>query len=233
MRRKNFSRPRRSRYILRAVGLLLVFLLLFMVVTDNLVRPVLLGYAKNLAEIEATKVINSSIEKVLLENGFDYGDYVEIMKDDTGNIIAVSADAVKLNVLISKMVLDVQQDISQKGKINFKIPIGSITGSAYLIGRGPDIPMGVRVSTAVKHTVTSEFSDAGVNQTLHRMVLHISTSAFVTVPFYTSSTTAEVQVPLAETVIVGKVPDAYTVVIESDNSDLAGDLFDFGADTTN
>ncbi len=230
MKNKRRKRSVLFKNFLRFVAFVLVISIFLIAFTDGLVRPVLLGYAEKLAEIQATTMINGGVKSVLQEEEFRYSRYVDILKDDYGNIIAVTADTVLLNLLISKMILRIQQDISSRGTLDMRIPAGSITGSAYLIGRGPKIPMSVTVSTAVKHSVTSEFSDAGVNQTLHRMVLHISTSAYVIVPFYTSSTTAEIQVPLTETVIVGKVPDSYTVVIEGTNSDLAGKIFDYSAD---
>lgn len=229
MRKGRYER-RNIRQIL-AAGLVIIFaaITLIFLFTDSYVRPVVLGYAEKLAEIEATKIINTSIKGILSKEKFDYPKYVEILKDEAGNITAITADTIALNLLVSNVVLSIQQDIAAKGNLRFGVPLGSISGSAYFIGRGPKLPMDVSVSTAVHHSVTSEFSDAGVNQTLHRMVLHISTSAFVLVPFYTSSTTAEVQVPLCETVIVGKVPDAFTVVIEGSGSDMSGKIFDYSA----
>ena len=215
--------------VLRLFALFLIVVIIMMVFTDSVVRPVVLGYAENMAEIEATKMINGAIKQILEQDGFEYSEYVDIITDGEGNITAVTADTVELNILIAKIILKIQNDISRSGVLNFKVPLGNVTGSAYFIGRGPKLPMSVSVSTAVHHSVTSEFSDAGVNQTLHRMVLHISTGAYVMVPFYTASTTAEIQMPLAETVIVGKVPDAFTVVIEGSNSDMSGKIFDYSA----
>ena len=214
----------------RILALFLVILLILLIAADRVVRPVVLSYAENIAEIKAAKVINGGVQNVLKKQEFRYGEYIEIVRDQGGRIIAVSVDTVALNILISDMILTVQNDISAQGTLEMNIPLGNLTGSAYLLGRGPRIPMKLTVSTAVKHSVTSEFSDAGVNQTLHRMVLHINMGAYVAVPFYTTSTTAEIQIPLAETVIVGDVPDAYTVVIEGTDSDFSGKIFDYGAD---
>lgn len=229
MAQRRKSRVDFLKNILRLFALFLIIIILMIVFTDGFIRPVVMGYAENLAEIQATKVINVGVSSVLGKEEFKYSDYVEILKGPNGEIAGISADTVALNILISRIVLRIQQDISESGPLKFKIPVGSISGSAYFIGRGPKVPMNITFSSAVKHSVTSEFSDAGVNQTLHRMVLHITTGAYVLVPFYTTSTSAEVQIPLAETVIVGKVPDAYTVVIEGTNSDMSGKIFDFSS----
>lgn len=230
MNQRRKRRQRSLKKFLRILALFCVTALIALIGFDHIVRPVVLDYAENLAEIRATKVINGGVQAVLRKQEFKYSQYIEILRDPGGRINAVTVDTVALNLLVSDMVLTVQNDIADQGTMDMNIPVGNLTGSAYLLGRGPKIPMSLTVSTAVKHSVTSEFSDAGVNQTLHRMVLHINTSAYVTVPFYTSSTTAEIQIPLAETVIVGDVPDAYTVVIEGANSDFSGKIFDYGAD---
>ena len=70
---------------------------------------------------------------------------------------------------------------------------------------------------------------AGINQTLHQITLIISADVHFIMPWYRTKGNFETDFLLAETIIVGEVPDAYTNVIESVGSDMAGDLFDFAA----
>ena len=74
----------------------------------------------------------------------------------------------------------------------------------------------------------SVFSDAGINQTLHRIVLEVKTTVSAIIPGYTTSVEISGQFVIAETIIVGEVPDAYTHVI-SGNSDLIGNINDYNA----
>ena len=78
-------------------------------------------------------------------------------------------------------------------------------------------------------TVGSVFSAAGVNQTTHRIEMTITVDLFIAVP--TAHTSVQVETPfvIAESVLLGKVPDAYTVVTGDDQT-TTGQIFDYGAE---
>ena len=87
----------------------------------------------------------------------------------------------------------------------------------------------VGVSGGVLTTVDSVFSAAGVNQTTHRIEMTITVDLFIAVP--TAHTSVQVETPfvIAESVLLGKVPDAYTVVTGDDQT-TTGQIFDYGAE---
>ena len=66
----------------------------------------------------------------------------------------------------------------------------------------------------------SEFTQAGVNQTLHRIYLNVDCSISILTPFDTVEETITNQVLLAEAVIVGDVPATYYNLNGVTNDDL-------------
>lgn len=55
----------------------------------------------------------------------------------------------------------------------------------------------------------SEFTSAGINQTLHRIYLEIKCNVVILTPFETIEQKISNQVLLAEGVIVGEIPNSY------------------------
>ena len=90
------------------------------------------------------------------------------------------------------------------------IPVGSLTGSALLAGRGPRIKVRMESVGSSSARFENEFTSAGINQTNHRIVLHIDVSVAILLPGFTTATQVSNAVTVAETVIVGTVPDTYT-----------------------
>lgn len=55
----------------------------------------------------------------------------------------------------------------------------------------------------------SQFSDAGINQTRHQILLEVTVSVDILLPGGDLPAEISAQVPVAETIIVGSVPDTY------------------------
>ena len=79
----------------------------------------------------------------------------------------------------------------------------------FLAGRGPDIPIEILSIRNSDASFTSHFSEAGINQTLQQINMHVSVDVTVLVLGQTDSFTVTSQVIVAETIIVGDVPDTY------------------------
>ena len=85
-----------------------------------------------------------------------------------------------------------------------------IFAAALLAGRGPRIKVRMESVGSSSARFENEFSSAGINQTNHRIVLHIDVSVAILLPGFTTATQVSNAVTVAETVIVGTVPDTYT-----------------------
>lgn len=222
---------RKHNYFLKFVALLLLLALLLVGVLkfDDRLRLIATNYAKNRAKIVANTIINETVSRYLAEREISYSELMRINTTSEGKVTSVEFDTVTLTKLKADIVSIIQREISNSGLQILNIPLGTLTGNQYLNNRGPNLHIEFKMSGAVYSKISSAFSSAGINQTLHKITLDIKAEMYFLMPWYRTSGEFETNLLLAETIIVGEVPDAYTNVIEKVGSDLAGDLFDFAA----
>lgn len=222
---------RRNKSLIRYICFLVVLIILiaFVLKIDDRLRYITNNYAQNKAKILANTVINQTVSKYLEENEISYSDLIMINSNEEGRVTSVEFDTIELTKLKSGIISQVQENINGSDAIVLEVPIGTVTGNQYLNNRGPKIRIELQISSAVYSKISSKFVSAGINQTLHQITLDIVADVHYIMPWYRSKGSFETDFMLAETIIVGEVPDAYTNVIESVGSDMAGDLFDFAA----
>lgn len=136
-------------------------------------------------------------------------EYLQITRDENQNIKSVSVDGKAVTVLAEQIALTAQQYITDVGNDGIKIPLGSLSGFTLLTGLGPDIIMKVYLVGSTYSQLTSVFSSAGINQTLHRLYFTIHGNIAVAVPGIPSTLKVSAQVLMGETLIVGEVPPTY------------------------
>lgn len=90
-----------------------------------------------------------------------------------------------------------------------RIPTGTLLNGDLLTGRGPRIPVKISLSGAAATQMSSYFESAGINQTSHRLVMDITVTLYAAIPGNDATTTLETSFIIAETVLVGKVPDTF------------------------
>ncbi len=216
----------------KTITLLCVLLIcIYLVIcADSRTRLIINNYAQNRAKIIANSTINETVSNYLDNMKITYKDLININRDESGNVNSVEFDSITITKIKSRVISLIQNNISQKENINIKVPIGTLTGSQFLNNRGPEINISFKMSSAIYSKITSTFTSAGINQTLHKIILDISSDIYFVMPWYRTTGSYETKFVLAETIIVGEVPDAYTNVIEYPGSDMAGILFDYSAE---
>lgn len=189
-------------------------------------------YSRTHAQWYLTCAVNEAVTEVLSEEKPAYAALVNLSKDTEGNITSVETDTRTINRLKAAVSAAIAARIGQKQTMTVSIPMGTLLGSHLFTGRGPRVEIPVSVSGSVLTTINSTFTAAGVNQTDHRIEMEIKTYLSIAIP--TAYTTAEVTTSfiIAESVLLGKVPEAYTVV-EGDQQDTIGRIFDYSAQTEN
>jgi len=93
-------------------------------------------------------------------------------------------------------------------------------GTKILSGRGPNVPIKMATVGNVETDLVSQFSQAGINQTLHRIYLNVSCKVTILTPFDSIEQEITNQVLIAEAVILGDVPDTYYNLNGIKNDDL-------------
>lgn len=154
-------------------------------------------------------LINDSIDSQIAKGDIRYDRIVFFEKDLSGRITALKTNMSEVNRLKTGILNLINDEILALDSSDIGIPLGSLILPEVFSGRGKHIPvqiMSIRNSDA---SFSSSFSEAGINQTLHQLTMHISVDISVLVLGQTESFSVSSQVVVAETVIVGDVPDTY------------------------
>ena len=226
-----FLHKRQRKYTLKLISIVLAIILLISLTlqADNRLRILIRNYANSKAKILSNLVINQTVYNYLEERQLEYTDLMKINSAEDGVVTSVEFNTVEITKLKAGIISLIQNNINSRDSITMNIPIGTLTGNQYLNNRGPKIKISMQISSAVYSDIKSKFISAGINQTLHQITLSISTEIYFVMPWYRSSGSYNTEFILAETIIVGRVPDAYTNVIEYPGSNIAGEIFDYGA----
>lgn len=218
-RRRIGRRHLKARY-----KILLFFLILFglILVIDCQLRPLVQSLAVNQAKIIANTVINQVVLDEMTQEQVGYDDLVNIERGSDGKILAIGANSIRINELKAAVSLHSQERIGEIMDKTIQIPIGTLIDSEFTRGRGPNIPLHLSLSGNVQTDFSSKFESAGINQTRHQIYLNVHTSIFAIIPgFYNTYTDVETSVIVAETVIVGEVPEVYAGLAAENATDIA------------
>lgn len=174
---------------------------------EERLRPVLLTAARIQTQNELAIVLEESVLTELEQQGLRYVDLVTVERNGAGSITAITTNMAGMNRLrgaVMERLLDAVDTIDESA---IAIPIGSLIESELLWGRGPTIKVQSFAVGTVKAEFESEFASAGVNQTLHKIWLQVSVPATVLLPGTQMEVSVDTRICVAETVIVGQVPN--------------------------
>lgn len=225
------SKKRRAKRLLAVLSVLLVINIFFLLFTFRM-RPVIINFAENIGERTLLNAANEAVSQVLQESATDYSDIVVLTADNDGRVTSLEINTVNVNLLKSRIAMKISEIVASKESYNMFIPTGTFLGSEFTTGLGPKIAFSMQISTYSIVNLKYEFIEAGLNQVLHRISFDIEMHGRLVMTGISDSFTVSTNAIVAETVIVGITPDAYTNVIESNqsaNNDLAGDINDYGA----
>lgn len=155
-----------------------------------------------------TLCINDTISRKFAEEDYDYDYFVDLDYGSDGTVNAVRANMARINALSSELLSDIVH-AADGGELSLSIPIGNVLGSSLLLGKGPEIPVDITMLSSSHVDFQNELSDAGINQTKHQIKLEVVIDIDVIMPWQTVSTQVVSEILIAETVILGDVPDTY------------------------
>ncbi|MDD6024022.1 MAG: sporulation protein YunB [Oscillospiraceae bacterium] len=158
----------------------------------------------------ASGVINRAVSEQIELGNVQYENLMEIQRDGNGNIAALTTNMREMNRLKTGLLTILDDDLYNIGDDEIGIPLGNLTGIQLLSGRGPTVPVKIVAVSSSDASFRGEFTDAGINQTMHKIMMDVSLDLIVLLP--SGSITAEVstEVCVAETVLLGAVPGNYT-----------------------
>ncbi len=222
-----YRSPKRHKLGLKLIAFALLIIGVLILI-DMRVRPIIEKTTIYQSKILATRIINDAVYNELVNEDFGYSELVTVVYNDNGAITSIESNMVNINRLKAKITKSVNDELEYLDSQDLSISLGTISGFSSFYNQGPLIPVTVRPEGYAETSLISAFESAGINQTLHRILVEINVDISAIIPGYTASAVIETQFIVAETVIVGSVPDSYTHVITG-SEDLIGTINDYGS----
>ena len=172
-------------------------------------RDVIRELAETQVKNTTSDLTNDAIAKQLSDGVVQYDRIVYFEKDLQGRITALKTNIGEVNRLKTDILNIINDEILALDNSDLGIPLGSLFLPELLSGRGPSIPVRILSIRNSDANFISKFSQAGINQTLHQVTMEVSIDVAVLVLGQTASFTMTSQVVVAETVIVGQVPETF------------------------
>ena len=197
------------RLVFRRLAIILVVLCLGFLILRSRYREVVSDLAKTQVMNTTSDLTNDAIAKQIAAGNIAYDRIVFFEKDLDGRITALKTNMSEVNRLKTDILNIINDEILALDASDIGIPLGSLFLPEVLSGKGPAIPVHILSIRNSDATFVSHFSQAGINQTLHRMNMEVSIDIAVLVLGETNGFTMTSEVVVAETVIVGDVPQTF------------------------
>ncbi len=171
-------------------------------------RPTITEVAEVKARLLATEAINKAIYDQVV-SAVHYQDLIIIHKNNNNEITMMQANTLAIRKIQAETTLAIQNILEELSAEGFKIPMGQILGSRLLAAYGPKINVRLIPAGTVKVDILNSFDEAGINQIRHLIYLDVESNVKIVVPLFDSTAKVSTRVPIAETIIVGPVPDTF------------------------
>ena len=196
------------RLLLRILVLVLVIAVVFLAFRAKY-RDVVRDLAQTQVRNSTSDLTNDAIAKQIANGNIAYDRLVFFEKDLNGKITALKTNMSEVNRLKTDILNIINDEILALDASTIGIPLGSLFLPELLSGKGPAIPVHILSIRNSDAAFVSHFEQAGINQTLHKLTMVVSIDVSVLALAETNSFTMESEVVVAETVIVGDVPQTF------------------------
>lgn len=200
---------RRERLLLGAIAVIAALFALAIVATAHL-KPILTSLATTRVANTVTRIVTAAVNETVYEGDVDYDSLISLERDNEGRIVALKSNMAEFNRLQSAILVNVLERLSEVDTRELSIPLGTLTGSPLLAGRGPSIKVRMQSVGSPSAHFENAFTAAGINQTKHQIMLVVDVSVSILLPGFSTGTRVSNTFNVAETVIVGSVPENYT-----------------------
>ena len=199
----------KKRALLLVLFLLAALLALAIVAMTHL-KPVLTSLATARVSNTVNGIVTAAVNETIYSGGVDYDQLISFEKDNEGKITAVKSNMAEFNRLQSAILDEVLEKLSEVTTKELSVPVGTLLGSPFLAGRGPLIRVRMQSVGSSSAHFENAFTSAGINQTKHQIYLVVDVYVSILLPGFSTTTKFSNTYSVAETVIVGSVPDNYT-----------------------
>lgn len=217
-----YKYKRKRKRLAIAISSIILLFAVVVVYIRFVVTPVVKTVAEEKVRALTVSTVNAAVTSVL-EAEPSFIDMVEYGHDANGDLNSIKINATRVNAVMQRSVQKTQNGLSDMISSGVNIPVGSVSGITFLSGKGPNLNVAVIPVGSVDARLRSEFSEIGINQTIHKIYLSLDSTIKIIIPGAGNTIKSSSEVLLVESVIIGKVPDTYlNATTMEDMMDLIG-----------
>lgn len=199
----------RLRKFFRIICVVFIVTVVFLLLFRSRYHETIRALAQTQVINSTSDLINDAIDKQIETGNIQYDRIVYFEKDLEGRITALKTNMSEVNRLKTDILNIINDEILAMDTSDLGIPIGSLILPEVFSGRGVQIPVNILSIRNSDAGFESYFTEAGINQTLQQLTMNVSVDVSILVLGRTESFTVTSQVVVAETIIVGQVPDTF------------------------
>lgn len=215
--KENKNQPNSNNTKIRKVIAVIMIAAITATLIIKSINPIIDKLCINEAQNIATTIANRQATNIM--QNYSYDDLITVVRDKDNNITMIQANTKTINGIISEIPIKILDDFKDNSNSNIYIYLGSLLGLKTFSGAGPKITAKIANTSNIKTTLKSEFTSAGINQTLHRIYLEINLDVSILTPYNSINTNITDEVLLAESVIIGNVPSSYYYLNNASTND--------------
>ena len=171
--------------------------------------PYIRELARNQAVNAASDAITQAMSELLRSGDVDFSGVIRLEKDVRGNITALRTDMTQVERMKVEVLGLLDGLVAQINTQELGIQLGNVLLPDLLAGMGPVLPVRAVSLTMPNADFFSSFEAAGINQTLQTLWVKFTISLTILTTVGYESVDVDSDVMVAQTVIVGVVPDTY------------------------
>lgn len=208
MKRHRRKRPKTRSIAGAFIFITIIALLIASIIKlDKAVRPSAKLQAEEVAHHTVSTVISESVSRYITENEYSYCDFAAVLYDESGRAASVEALSGNINRVQAELTAEINRQLNLSENAEARIRLGSLSGSYLFAGKGPSVKVKICPVGTAEVRLGSTFDSAGINQTRHRIYADISAEMTSSTTMYSFDTTVNFEYLLAETIIIGDVPE--------------------------
>lgn len=171
------------------------------------------------AEVLVTRTINRALSELFQEQTVEE-DLFLLKKDENGKTELVQANSIAINILLTQLALNLQEAFRTMDEEPLQVPLGALMGSKMLSQTGPCADVVIKPVSVISTDFRTEFDSKAINQTKYKIYIVLKCRVKVMAPFSSRAFDTSSKILLAETVILGDVPDSFVQVPKDDILDV-------------
>lgn len=201
---------------LRRMLIIILFLVALIVAVEGNLSQTMLDMAYAQAYSMAVETLNRAVKDVT-ENGVGYEELIDMRLDGDGHVSLLRANTMRMNEIAAQTALKAEDELNSIKNQFVEIPLGAGLGVRFLSGFGPRIRVQILPVGAVHTSFDTQLETAGINQTRHKIFLTLRATVSLIIPTGSQLVEVESKIPIAESIIVGDVPQSFVDVVDQDD----------------